>query len=65
VIGGGTAPYLASDFAEAGNTAAIGWMLAVFALGSVVCVLLMPETRHRAMTAEAQAEAETLAAVNV
>ncbi|TNM42841.1 MHS family MFS transporter [Nocardioides albidus] len=65
VIGGGTAPYLASDFAEAGNTSAIGWMLAAFALGSVVCVLLMPETRHRAMSRAAQAEAETLAAVNV
>lgn len=51
VIGGGTAPYLASDFAEAGNTAALGWMLAAFAALSVVCVLLMAETRHRAMSA--------------
>ena len=51
VIGGGTAPYLASDFVEAGNTAAVGWMLAAFGALSVVCVLLMAETRHRAMSA--------------
>lgn len=51
VIGGGTAPYLASDFVEAGNTGAIGWTLAAFGALSVVCVLLMSETRHRAMHA--------------
>ncbi|QSR27403.1 MFS transporter [Nocardioides aromaticivorans] len=51
VIGGGTAPYLASDFVEAGNTNAVGWMLAAFGALSVVCVLLMAETRHRAMHA--------------
>ena len=64
VIGGGTAPYLASDFAEAGNTEAIGWMLAAFALGSVVCVLLMQETRHRVMARDAHdGDATTLAAL--
>ncbi len=49
IIGGGTAPYLASDLAGAGNTGAIGWMLAGFGALSVVCVLLMPETRDRVM----------------
>ncbi|WP_436699260.1 MFS transporter [Nocardioides sp. BYT-33-1] len=66
VIGGGTAPYLASDFAEAGNTAAIGWMLAAFGALSVVCVLLMAETRHRVMADSGQeADAAALAPVNV
>ncbi|MEV5002529.1 MFS transporter [Nocardioides sp. LML1-1-1.1] len=51
VIGGGTAPYLASDLVEAGHTSAVGWMLAAFGALSVVCVLLMAETRHRAMSA--------------
>jgi MFS family permease len=55
VIGGGTAPYLASDFAEAGNTAAIGWMLAAFGVLSVACILLMPETRNRVMEPTARA----------
>ena len=56
VIGGGTAPYLASDFAEAGNIDAIGWMLAAFGLLSVVCVLLMQETRGRVMAGAAPAD---------
>lgn len=51
VIGGGTAPYLASDLVEAGHTSAVGWMLAAFGALSVVCVLLMAETRHRVMSA--------------
>lgn len=57
VIGGGTAPYLASDFAAAGNTGAIGWMLAGFGLLSVVCILLMQETSKRVMAPGAEDEA--------
>jgi MFS family permease len=51
VIGGGTAPIFAADFAEAGNISAIGWMMAGFAALSVLCSLLLPETSRLAMAA--------------
>jgi len=49
VIGGGTAPILAARLTEAGNTGAVGLMLAGFGLLSLVCALCLPETRDRIM----------------
>lgn len=53
VIGGGTAPILASELTEAGNVTAVGWVLATFGVLSVICALLMTETRDRVMAPDA------------
>lgn len=49
VIGGATAPLIASALSDAKNTPAIGYMLAGFGVLSFLCTLLLPETRDRAM----------------
>lgn len=49
VIGGGTAPMIASRLSEAGHASAIGWVLAGFGLLSVACALMLPETKSRTM----------------
>jgi len=52
VIGGGTAPILATSLTEQHGSAAVGVMLAGFGALSLVCSLALPETRRRSMTAE-------------
>ncbi|CAM3509288.1 MFS transporter [Nocardioides zeicaulis] len=49
VIGGGTAPILATDLTADHGSGAVGWMLAGFGLLSLLCALAMPETQHRAL----------------
>ena len=49
VIGGGTAPILATRLTETQGSGAVGVMLAAFGLLSLVCAFALPETRHRAM----------------
>jgi MFS family permease len=50
VIGGGTAPMIASRLTEAGHASSIGWVLAGFGALSVLCALALPETKSRSMT---------------
>ena len=61
VIGGGTAPMIASRLTDAGHASSIGLVLAAFGALSVVCALLLPETRSRSMTAVADEVAVPLA----
>ena len=49
VVGGGTAPILAAELSASSGSQAVGFMLAGFALLSLVCTLLLPETSTRAM----------------
>jgi len=49
VIGGGTAPMIASHLSETGRTDQIGLVLAGFGLLSVICALMLPETSNRSM----------------
>jgi hypothetical protein len=49
VIGGGTAPILATKLTATEGSGAVGLMLAGFGLLSLVCSLALPETRHRVM----------------
>lgn len=49
VIGGGTAPILATKLTASEGSGAVGLMLAGFGLLSLVCSLALPETRDRAM----------------
>lgn len=55
VIGGGTAPMLAAQLTARHGGAAVGAMLAAFGILSLVCTLLLPETRHRGMEDSADA----------
>ena len=49
MLGGGTAPILATRLTASQGSSAVGLMLAAFGLLSLVCALALPETRHRAM----------------
>ncbi|WP_411741231.1 MFS transporter [Rhodococcus sp. IEGM 1408] len=51
VLGGGIAPMLAAQLKENFGGGAIGWLLAGYGVFSLLCVLALPETRHRAMEA--------------
>ncbi|MCJ0949988.1 MHS family MFS transporter [Rhodococcus sp. ARC_M8] len=59
VIGGGTAPIIASKLASGYGSSAIGWMLAGFGLLSLLCSLAMPETKQRSMESENNPKEET------
>lgn len=49
VIGGGLAPIFATTLVESNGSGAIGWMLAAYGALSLLCCLVLPETRHRRM----------------
>ncbi|MFI6866107.1 MFS transporter [Nocardia sp. NPDC050406] len=47
VLGGGIAPLIVAQLAETAGTTAVGWFLSAMALLSLLCILALPETRHR------------------
>ena len=63
VIGGGTAPILATRLTETHGSSAVGLMLAAFGLLSLVCAFALPETRHRVMESAASEPAQVPAGV--
>ncbi len=58
VIGGGTAPILATQLTESSGSGAVGLMLAGFGALSFVCALALPETRNRSMESPVESATE-------
>ncbi|MEC3958461.1 MFS transporter [Nocardia sp. CDC153] len=51
VFGGGIAPLLVAQIQESHGSGAVGWFLSAMALLSLLCILALPETRERDLTA--------------
>jgi hypothetical protein len=52
VLGGAVSPLVAAQLAGSYGTNAVGLMIAAFALLSLVCALVVGETRHRSVDDE-------------
>lgn len=49
VLGGGIAPLVIAQLGERYGSGAIGWFMSAMALCSLLCLVALPETRHRAL----------------
>ncbi|WP_067830009.1 MFS transporter [Nocardia inohanensis] len=47
VLGGGIAPLVIAQLGESRGSGAIGWFMSAMALLSLLCIVALPETRHR------------------
>ncbi|WP_067818813.1 MFS transporter [Actinomadura kijaniata] len=51
VLGGGAAPLIVAQLGERYGSSSIGWFMASMAILSLLCILALPETRNRDLTA--------------
>ncbi|MFG3339178.1 MFS transporter [Glycomyces sp. NPDC048151] len=47
LLGGGITPLVVAQIAETSGTAGVGWLLGGISVVNLLCILALPETRHR------------------